>query len=85
MLKTLAKESLIYGVSGILTRFVSVLLMPVYTAIFSPADFGIVSLVTTLSALLSILLILSLDNSMGRWYYENETEVDRKITSSTFL
>ncbi len=85
MLKTLAKESLIYGVSGILTRFVSVLLMPIYTAIFAPADFGIVSLVTTFSALLSILLILSLDNSMGRWYYENESEDDRKITSSTFL
>lgn len=85
MLKKLASESLIYGISGTLTRFVSVFLVPIYTSIFSPAEFGIISLVTTLSAFLSILLILSLDNSMGRWYYDTEIESDRRTTLNTFL
>jgi O-antigen/teichoic acid export membrane protein len=85
LLQKLGKESLIYGLSGVLTRFVSIFLTPIYTGIFVPSDYGIVSLVTTVFALLSILLILSLDNSMGRWYYDNEDEKDRKITLNTFL
>jgi len=84
-IKKLAGESLVYGVSGILTRFISIFLVPVYTRIFSPSDYGIVSLVVVVSALLNILLILSLDNSMGRWYYDSEDDLDRKITLNTFL
>ena len=84
-LRKLAGESLIYGVSGMVTRFVSVFLVPVYTRIFDPSDYGVVSLVVTLAALLNILLILSLDNSMGRWYYDSEDEDERKVTLNCFL
>lgn len=85
LLKKLAGESLVYGLSGVLSRFISVFLTPIYTNIFAPSDYGVVSLVTTIFALLNILLILSLDNSMARWYYDNESEDDRKITLNTFL
>lgn len=85
LLRKLGKESLVYGLSGVLTRFVSIFLTPIYTGIFAPSDYGVVSLVTTIFALLSILLILSLDNSMGRWYYDSEDEQDQKITLNTFL
>ena len=85
LLKKLGSESLVYGLSGMLTRFISVFLTPIYTGIFAPADYGTASLVLTLSALLSTLLILSLDNSMARWYYDNESEEDRDVTLNTFL
>lgn len=84
-LKKLAGESLIYGLSSVLTRFISVFLVPVYTRIFTPTDYGVVSLVVVVTALLNILLILSLDNSMGRWFYDSEDERDRKVTLNTFL
>ena len=84
-LRKLAGESLIYGVSGMVTRFVSVFLVPVYTRIFDPSDYGVVGLVVTLAALLNILLILSLDNSMSRWYYDSEDEDERKVTLNCFL
>ncbi len=85
LLKKLAGESLVYGLSGVLSRFISVFLTPIYTGIFAPSDYGVASLVTTIFALLNILLILSLDNSMARWYYDNESGDDRKITLNTFL
>jgi len=85
LLKKLAGESLVYGLSGVLSRFISVFLTPIYTGIFAPSDYGVASLVTTVFALLNILLILSLDNSMARWYYDNESGDDRKITLNTFL
>ncbi|MEP6923987.1 MAG: oligosaccharide flippase family protein, partial [Pyrinomonadaceae bacterium] len=85
LLKNFAGESVVYGISGILSRFLAVFLTPIYTRIFMPSDYGVISLVTNVSALLSILVILGLDNSMARWYYDNEDENDRKITLNTFL
>ena len=67
LLKKLGSESLVYGLSGMLTRFISVFLTPIYTGIFAPADYGTASLVIVLSALLGVVLVLSLDNSMARW------------------
>ncbi len=85
LLKRLGTESLIYGMSGMLTRFVAVFLTPIYTRIFAPSDYGSLSLVTTLFALLSILLVLSLDNSAARWFYDTDDEQDRRKTLNTFL
>lgn len=85
LLKKLGSESVVYGLSGMITRFISVFLTPIYTGIFQPSDYGTASLVVTLSSLLGILLILSLDNSTARWYYDNESDEDRKVTLNTFL
>ena len=85
LLKKLGSESLVYGASGMITRFISVFLTPIYTGIFAPSDYGTASLVLTLFGLLSIIVILSLDNSVARWYYDNEDDADRKITLNTFL
>ncbi|MDQ4121017.1 MAG: oligosaccharide flippase family protein [Acidobacteriota bacterium] len=85
MLKKLAGESVIYGLSGIISRFVGVFLVPVYTRFFVPADYGVISLVTNLFGLLTFLAVLGLDDALHRWYYESESEEDRKKTLNTFL
>jgi O-antigen/teichoic acid export membrane protein len=85
LLKKLARQSFIYGLSGVLGRFLYIFLVPVYTRIFVPADYGIIAIVSNLSSLLNILVILGLDNSVGRWYYENEDTEDRKLTLNSYL
>ena len=84
-LKSLAGDSLIYGVSGVVSRFINVLLVPVYTRIFAPPDFGVISLITNFAALLNILIILGMDNSLARWYYDDETENEKKISLNTYF
>jgi O-antigen/teichoic acid export membrane protein len=84
-LRQLASESLVYGVSGILARFVSVLLVPIYTRIFSPKDYGVITLVTTTLALVSIFVVLGLDNSAHRWYWDTEDTADRKSTLASWV
>ena len=39
-LKSLAGDSLIYGVAGVISRFINILLVPVYTRIFAPPSQG---------------------------------------------
>lgn len=83
-LKQLASESLIYGLSGIISSFLSVFLVPIYTRIFIPEDYGMMSLVTTTMALLTIFVVLALDNSVHRWYWDTEDMNDRKVTLASW-
>ena len=83
-LRQLASESLVYGLSGVLSRFLSFFLVPVYTRIFTPEDYGVMSLVTTTMAVVSIFAVLALDNSAHRWYWDSEATDDRKATLASW-
>lgn len=84
-LRQLGSESLVYGLSGVFARFVSVLLVPIYARIFAPKDYGIISLVTTTLALTSIFVVLGLDNAAHRWYWDTEDIADRKKTLASWV
>jgi O-antigen/teichoic acid export membrane protein len=83
-IKELAFESVIYGLSGAASRCVVVLLIPVYTRIFAPQEYGVMSLVTTTAALLSIFSILALDDSAHRWYWDTADINDQKTTLASW-
>ena len=83
-LKTLAKDSVIYGVAGVLLRSMSALLVPVFTRAFSPSEYGSMSIVLATVALINVFVVLALDNSAARWYYDASDEADRKETFATW-
>ena len=56
-LKSLAKETAIYGVSSIVGRFLNYLLVPVYT-IALPASSGGYGVVTNIYAWVALILVL---------------------------
>jgi O-antigen/teichoic acid export membrane protein len=84
-LRQLASESLVYGLAGMIARFLTILLVPVYTRIFTPEDYGVISLITTTMAVVAIVVVLALDNSAHRWYWDTEDDDDRKRTLATWL
>ena len=49
-LKTLAKDSVIYGIAGALLRSMSALLVPVFSREFSPSEYGALSIVLAFGA-----------------------------------
>ncbi len=79
------KESLVYGVAGTLNRFVGVLLVPLYTRLFAPADYGLLDLLTTSSALLSLLSGLQIESGVAREYYEAKSKQYEKELLGTAL
>ncbi|MBA3986707.1 MAG: oligosaccharide flippase family protein [Flavobacteriales bacterium] len=84
-LKILASDSLIYGFSGILSRFIGVFLTPIYTRVYSPDDYGIIGILGNGFILISILLVFSLDNSTARWFYDTENNQERKKIINSWL
>ena len=55
-LRELLKHSSIYAIGQVLTRMVSVLLLPLYTHCLSPADYGVVGILDTTAAILSLMI-----------------------------
>ncbi len=84
-LRQLASESVIYGLSGVVTRFVGLFLVPVYTRVFAPADYGVIGLVTTTMSLVGTFVVLGLDNATIRWYWDTEDLRDRKSSVSSWI
>ena len=60
-LKELTKDTVIYGISTMLGRFLNFILVPFYTNVFSPADYGVVILIYSYIALFNIIFIYGMD------------------------
>ncbi|MEB2779630.1 polysaccharide biosynthesis C-terminal domain-containing protein [Algoriphagus sp. C2-6-M1] len=84
-IKNLASDSMIYGLAGIATRVMGVILTPLYTRVYSPEDYGVFGLVNNAYSLIALLLILSLDNSTARWFYDTDDYAYRKKIISTWF
>jgi O-antigen/teichoic acid export membrane protein len=84
-IKSLGKDSIIYGVSGILGKSLTIFLTPLYTRLFTPSDYGTINLVNTTFLLATLLSICALDNACARWYYDTENQGDRKKTVASWF
>jgi len=82
-LKQLSKESLVYGLSGVIGRFIGIFLVPIYTRIFVPSDYGVLDLIAVFSGIVGILIILGLDSAQGFYFYSTDDIADKKSTLST--
>ena len=85
-LKSLAKETAIYGVSSIVGRFLNYLLVPVYT-IALPASSGGYSVVTNIYAWVALMLVLlTCGMETGFFRFANKGQDDpMRVYSTTLL
>lgn len=81
---TLIKNTLIISVGKILTQFLTLLLLPLYTAYLTASEFGTVDLIMTYVTLLAPLITVQLEMSAFRFLIDARTEKAemRKIISS---
>ncbi len=85
MLRRFVRDSAIYGLAGILVRSVSLLLVPVYTRILSPTDYGIVDLVTVFSAFVGVTVALEIAQALARFLPDSDTQEERSAYASAAL
>lgn len=75
----LAKGSLIYGIGGMLQRFMGLLLLPFFTRALTPQDYGVVALVSLIGVAMSGIFTLGTGNSMGILYYREQDISKRPV------
>jgi O-antigen/teichoic acid export membrane protein len=84
-LKKLAKDIVIYGVSGVLVRSISFFLIPIYTRIFTPSDYGDVNIINNTAMILSLFCTFALDSAAHRWYYDTEDSHKKNTAFSNWF
>ena len=84
-LKSLAKDTAIYGMSSIIGRFLNYLLVPLYTAVLPAASggYGVVSNVYAYTAL--ILVFLTFGMETGFFRFANKAGDDPKKVYATCI
>ncbi len=82
-IKRLAGQTAVYGIPSILTRFLNYLLVPLYTyGILTQAEYGVVNVFYSYSALLMVILTYGMETAFFRF---SETHPNRKMVFSTGL
>ena len=84
-LKSLAKDTAIYGLSSIIGRFLNYLLVPLYTAKMTAASggYGVITNVYAYTALLLVILTYGMETTFFR--FSNKSEESPKTVYSTTL
>lgn len=67
--RAIFKDTLIYGLTGTGSRLVMVLLVPLYTRAFAPADYGRLELLLITSTVVVLLSGLQIESGIARSYY----------------
>lgn len=67
-IKTVARHSLVYGFFDVLGRATSLLLLPLYTNVMSPPEYGVLEIFTVTQALLQSLLLFGFNSALVRYY-----------------
>lgn len=84
-MKSLAKDTAIYGVSSILGKFLNWLLVPLYTyTLEKEADYGIVTNLYAWTALLLVILTYGLETGYFR-FANKETEDSTKVYGNSLI
>jgi len=83
-LKSLAKDTAIYGLSSIVARFINYLLVPIQTARFaaSGGEYGVITNVYAYVSILVLLLTFGMETTFFR-FMNREGEDSRRIYSTT--
>lgn len=81
-LKRLTTDSAFYGISNVLGRFITFLLMPFYTHLLPKADYGIVLVVYSFVAFLNAAFTFGLEPAYMRFVTDGDTQRRNRIFSS---
>lgn len=82
-MKSLAKDTAIYGLSSILGKFVSWCLVPIYTTVLATGEFGVMTNIYSFTALIAVILTFGMETGFFR--FANKEENNPTTVYSTVL
>ena len=81
----LSRHSAIYGIGGLVSRFLAVLMLPLYTSYVSVGDYGRIELLMAVMAVAVVLIRGGANFGFIRWYFlDKEPEYRRRLIRTVF-
>jgi O-antigen/teichoic acid export membrane protein len=84
-LKSLASDTLIYGVFTIIGRFLTFLLTPIYTNYIPMKELGDVIYLFSFFAFLNILNTIGMESAFFRFYSKDDINLSKKVYTHAFI
>ncbi|MBI1804276.1 MAG: polysaccharide biosynthesis C-terminal domain-containing protein [Ignavibacteriae bacterium] len=84
-IKRLGSETAIYGASTILSRFLNFLLVPFYTNVLVPGEFGIVSYIYSMIAFVNVIYSYGMESAYFKYASTMELGTEKQNFSTPFL
>lgn len=85
MLKSFSRDAIIYGLGNIIAKAINFLVLPIYTHIFSPSEFGLLELVLVLNGVYGAIILLGLDSAQSIYFHKHKDagfEAQKEIITS---
>jgi O-antigen/teichoic acid export membrane protein len=83
LIKKLAKQTAIYGLSTIVGRALNYLLVPLYTRVFLPAEYGVVTELYAFVGFFTVLFTYGMETAFFR--YAEKSEKPAEVFGTAFL
>lgn len=85
MLKAVLKDSFVYGLAAIFSKGLVLFLLPIYTRVLSPSDYGAYDLLITFGALANLAVALEISQGLARYWADAPMLAARRCLASTTL
>lgn len=83
-IKKLASQTAVYGLSSIVGRLLNYLLIPIYTNVFLPAEYGVVTELYSYVAFFAVLMTYGMETAFFRFIQKDNLEV-KKVYSTILI
>ena len=84
-LKSLASDTLIYGISTIVGRFLTFMLTPIYSNYIKGPEYGDVIYIFSIIAFLNIIYSFGMDSAFFRFFKKDDKSEIKKVFSLSYL
>ena len=82
-IRHLGKNSILFGLGYFMPIIVNVMLLPIYIRFITPSEYGILSLLSAFGAVLTIIMGLSINRAIERFYIQYEPGKRKEFLGST--
>ena len=83
--RTLGRDTIVYGLGVVLSRVVSVLMLPIYTTFLTPADYGTLQLLQMTTDIAFVLFAAGTTAGVLRFYFKAEGDTARNEVMSSAM
>ena len=72
IINKLCTDAFVYGIGAIASKGIGFLLLPIYTKVFDPSDYGTIEMLAVVSNFIGMFIMMGLDASQSRYFYEHQ-------------
>lgn len=85
MIRALFRDTMVYGASAIISRGLSIVIVPVFTRILAPGEYGALDMIMVVGVLMALIVPLEINQAMARFYGDADSVAEKRRLASAAL